>query len=77
MYDLIHQVLTGRIDGGANRLLAVALFRDARLMERIVEGQKLNDSERCGLVWLVGVRTLTGILTALSLRAFDWDTWAT
>lgn len=45
VYDLIHQVLTGRIDGGANRLLAVALFRDARLMERIVEGQILNDSE--------------------------------
>ncbi|KAI0306658.1 SIT4 phosphatase-associated protein-domain-containing protein [Multifurca ochricompacta] len=45
VYDLIHQILTGRVDGGANRLLAIALFRDARLMERILEGQKLNDVE--------------------------------
>ncbi|KAI0256604.1 SIT4 phosphatase-associated protein-domain-containing protein [Lactifluus subvellereus] len=45
VYDLIHQILTGRVDGGANRLLAIALFRDAKLMERIVEGQKLNDVE--------------------------------
>ncbi|KAI0273537.1 SIT4 phosphatase-associated protein-domain-containing protein [Gloeopeniophorella convolvens] len=44
-YDLIHQILTGRVDGGANRLLAISLFRDAKLMERIVEGQKLNDAE--------------------------------
>ncbi|KAI0005944.1 SIT4 phosphatase-associated protein-domain-containing protein [Russula compacta] len=45
VYDLIHQILTGRVDSGANRLLAISLFRDARLMERIVEGQKLNDVE--------------------------------
>jgi len=45
VYDLIHQILTGRVDGGANRLLAISLFRDAKLMERIVEGQKLNDVE--------------------------------
>ena len=47
VYDLIHQILTGRVDGGANRLLAISLFRDAKLMQRIVEGQKLNDVERC------------------------------
>ena len=46
VYDLIHQILTGRVDGGANRLLAISLFRDARLMECIVEGQKVNDVER-------------------------------
>ncbi|OCH93828.1 SAPS-domain-containing protein [Obba rivulosa] len=45
VYDLIHQVLTGRIDGGFNRELTIALFRDARLMHRIIEGSKRNDVE--------------------------------
>ncbi|KAF8550431.1 SAPS-domain-containing protein [Imleria badia] len=45
VYDFIHQVLTGRVDGGLNRELTVALFRDARLMQRIVDGQKQNDAE--------------------------------
>ncbi|GBE81848.1 Extragenic suppressor of kinetochore protein [Sparassis crispa] len=45
VYDLIHQILTGRIDGGYNRELTVALFRDARLMHRIIEGSKRNDVE--------------------------------
>ena len=46
VYDLIHQILTGRVDGGSNRELTVALFRDARLMHRIIEGSKRNDVER-------------------------------
>ena len=46
VYDFIHQVLTGRVDGGLNRELAIALFKDARLMHRIVDGQKQNDVER-------------------------------
>lgn len=46
VYDLIHQILTGRIDGGFNRELTIALFRDARLMHRIIEGSKRNDQER-------------------------------
>ncbi|KAH7929628.1 SAPS-domain-containing protein, partial [Leucogyrophana mollusca] len=45
VYDLIHQILTGRVDGGLNRELTVALFRDAQLMQRIVDGQKQNDAE--------------------------------
>ncbi|KAH9917442.1 SIT4 phosphatase-associated protein-domain-containing protein [Fomitopsis serialis] len=45
VYDLIHQILTGRIDGGFNRELTIALFRDARLMHRIIEGSKRNDQE--------------------------------
>ncbi|KAH7915316.1 SIT4 phosphatase-associated protein-domain-containing protein [Hygrophoropsis aurantiaca] len=45
VYDLIHQILTGRVDGGLNRELTVALFRDARLMQRIVNGQRQNDAE--------------------------------
>lgn len=46
VYDLIHQVLTGRIDTGFNRELTISLFRDARLMHRIIEGSKRNDIER-------------------------------
>jgi serine/threonine-protein phosphatase 6 regulatory subunit 3 len=46
VYDFIHQVLTGRVDGGLNRELTIALFRDAQLMQRIVDGQKQNDAER-------------------------------
>ncbi|KAF7799614.1 hypothetical protein EIP86_010852 [Pleurotus ostreatoroseus] len=43
VYDFIHQILTGRIDLGFNRELTVSMFRDARLMHRIIEGCKLND----------------------------------
>ena len=46
VYDIIHQILTGNVRGGLNRDLVVSLFRDARLMQRIVEGQKLDDLER-------------------------------
>ncbi|KAK0211682.1 SIT4 phosphatase-associated protein-domain-containing protein [Armillaria fumosa] len=45
VYDIIHQILTGNLDSGYNRELAISLFRDARLMYRIVEGQKHNDTE--------------------------------
>jgi serine/threonine-protein phosphatase 6 regulatory subunit 3 len=44
-YDHVHQILTGNVDDGCNRELAIALFRDSRLMHRIVEGQKQNDLE--------------------------------
>jgi len=47
VYDLIHQILTGRVDGGVNRSLTIALFQDAQLMQRIVEGQRRNDVEWC------------------------------
>ncbi|KAK0463504.1 SIT4 phosphatase-associated protein-domain-containing protein [Desarmillaria tabescens] len=45
VYDIIHQILTGNLESGYNRELAISLFRDARLMYRIVEGQKHNDIE--------------------------------
>ncbi|KAI9510264.1 SIT4 phosphatase-associated protein-domain-containing protein [Russula earlei] len=68
VYDLIHQILTGRIDGGANRLLAISLFRDGRLMERIVEGQKLNDVERWVFgwgIWGISLSFRKTVITAL------------
>jgi len=45
VYDYIHQVLTGRIDLGYNRELTISLFRDARLLHRIIEGSQRNDVE--------------------------------
>ncbi|KAF8634541.1 hypothetical protein AX15_000839 [Amanita polypyramis BW_CC] len=45
VYDLMHQILTGNVAHGLGRELAIALFRDARLIHRIVEGQKRNDIE--------------------------------
>lgn len=47
VYDLIHQILTGRVDAGVNRALTISLFEDGKLMSRIVEGQRRNDAERC------------------------------
>ncbi|KAF9242109.1 SIT4 phosphatase-associated protein-domain-containing protein [Melanogaster broomeanus] len=41
--NFLHSV--GRVEGGLNRELAIALFRDAQLMKRIVDGQKRNDVE--------------------------------
>ena len=46
MYDVIHQILTGRIDSSLNKDLVVSLFRDGHLLNRIVEAQKRNDAER-------------------------------
>ncbi|KIJ44266.1 hypothetical protein M422DRAFT_252275 [Sphaerobolus stellatus SS14] len=43
VYDLVHQVLTGRVDSGLNRAMIVSLFRDAKLFHRIVDGHDEND----------------------------------
>ncbi|KAG6915049.1 hypothetical protein DXG01_013715 [Tephrocybe rancida] len=45
VYDVVHQILNAPVDSGFNRELAISLFRDARLMDRIVDGQKRNDAE--------------------------------
>ncbi|KAG5635440.1 hypothetical protein H0H81_011247 [Sphagnurus paluster] len=45
VYDVVHQILTGPVEIGSNRELAISLFRDAQLMQRIVDGQKRNDNE--------------------------------
>ncbi|KAL5532801.1 SIT4 [Sanghuangporus sanghuang] len=45
VYDVLHQILTGRVEHGLNRELTIALFRDARLLYRIVEAQKKNDAD--------------------------------
>ncbi|TFK46656.1 SAPS-domain-containing protein [Heliocybe sulcata] len=45
VYDLLHQILTGRVDEGMNRELTISLFRDVHIMERILEGQRRNDAE--------------------------------
>ncbi|EPQ57764.1 SAPS-domain-containing protein [Gloeophyllum trabeum ATCC 11539] len=45
VYDFLHQILTGRVDEGMNRELTISLFRDVRIMDRILEGQRRNDVE--------------------------------
>lgn len=47
VYDVLHQILTGRIDSGLNRELTISIFRDCHLLTRILEAQKQNDIERC------------------------------
>jgi len=37
--------MTGGVEGGYNRELIISLFRDAKLLHRIVEGQARNDAE--------------------------------
>lgn len=37
--------MTGSVESGYNRDLIISLFRDARVLHRIVEGQALNDKE--------------------------------
>lgn len=45
VYDVVHQVMTGAVDGGYNRELIISLFRDAKILHRIVDGQARNDVE--------------------------------
>ncbi|TFK36388.1 SIT4 phosphatase-associated protein-domain-containing protein [Crucibulum laeve] len=45
VYDVVHQVLTGNVENGLNRELAISLFRDAKILHRIIDGQKRNDAE--------------------------------
>ena len=40
-------MLTGRVDSGYNRELIISMFRDAKILYRIVDGQARNDVERC------------------------------
>jgi len=67
VYDLVHQILTGRVDSGFNRELTIALFRDARLMDRIIEGQKRNDIEWC-VTSFIPANVLFSNLTNLSAK---------
>ncbi|WVQ80146.1 hypothetical protein IAT38_002251 [Cryptococcus sp. DSM 104549] len=43
VYDILQQVLNGRLGPGPNRELVVALLKEARLVERILDVQRLND----------------------------------
>ncbi|KAI9007011.1 SIT4 phosphatase-associated protein-domain-containing protein [Phycomyces nitens] len=46
IYDMLHQVFNGRMDKGYNRTLAISIFKDGRLTDRMVQVQKEND-EAC------------------------------
>ncbi|CDZ96509.1 SAP family cell cycle dependent phosphatase-associated protein [Phaffia rhodozyma] len=44
VYDVLQQVLSGKLDQGLNKQLVISLFCDAQLIEKILTGQKLNDA---------------------------------
>jgi SIT4-associating protein SAP185/190 len=43
VYDLLQQILNGRLGPGVNRELVVELLCEAKLVERILDAQRLND----------------------------------
>lgn len=80
VYDVVHQILTGNVESGLNRELVISLFRDAKLMQRIVEAQKLNDLERFVVTPLPFSLTPTTQLPpspAQNPKAFEQATWGT
>ncbi|KAG6829186.1 hypothetical protein H0H92_005386 [Tricholoma furcatifolium] len=66
VYDIVHQILNAPVESGLNRELAISLFRDARLMERIVNGQQRNDAEA-----MKNNGTRLGYMGHLTLMAAD------
>ncbi|CAE6471581.1 unnamed protein product [Rhizoctonia solani] len=44
VYDMLHQILTGRVDNEPSRRVTIGMFRDARLVYRILEGSRRNDA---------------------------------
>jgi len=75
VYDIIHQILTGRDEHGCNRELIVSLFRDAKVMHRIVEGQKQNDIERQVFVFPSSGLGHNRESLVQNQKACGWDTW--
>lgn len=43
IYDLLQQILNGRLGPGLNRELVIEMIKEARLIERILDAQRLND----------------------------------
>lgn len=70
VYDMIHQILTGNVASGLNRELTIALFRDAKLLSRIVEMQKKNDEE-----WLASSSFHLSLLKDMQCQAKGFTSW--
>lgn len=45
VFDIIQQIFHGRLDRTLDRELALSVFLDARLIDRILAGQAANDSK--------------------------------
>ncbi|WVQ95068.1 hypothetical protein IAU59_002160 [Kwoniella sp. CBS 9459] len=43
VYDILQQILNGRLGPGLNRELVVELIQEARLVERVLDAQRVND----------------------------------
>jgi SIT4-associating protein SAP185/190 len=44
IYDLLQQILNGRLSPGLNRELVIEIIKEARIVERILDAQRANDS---------------------------------
>ncbi|CAO3674923.1 unnamed protein product [Rhizopus stolonifer] len=45
IYDMLHQVLNGRMDVGLNRQLVISILKEGQLTNKIIAAQKANDEE--------------------------------
>lgn len=45
VYDMLHQVFNGQMNKESNRQLALGIFTQGKLTEKIVEAQLKNDAE--------------------------------
>lgn len=45
VFDVLQQIFHGRIDRALDRQLALSVFIDGRLVDRILAGQAANDIE--------------------------------
>jgi SIT4-associating protein SAP185/190 len=43
IYDLLQQILNGRLGPGLNRELVIEIIKEARIVERILDAQRVND----------------------------------
>lgn len=77
IYDLLQQILNGRLGPGLNRELVIEIIKEARIVERILDAQRVND--RIALVLLQSNSFVTHMLTPLghNLARLVCHTWAT
>lgn len=71
VFDILQQIFHGRIDRALDRQLALSVFIDGRLIDRILAGQAANDLEMYVLLESPYSTPLTSCDTAQSLAGFD------
>lgn len=75
VFDILQQIFHGRIDRKLDRQLAISVFLDGRLIERILAGQTANDAQTCVPPQVVSSRiVLTIFFAAAGSGSATWDT---